>query len=70
MRPAGQNNTPQALWRARFRQIGNAAGVGAKQMLISTEHREIASQLVGGIEYLELTTYSGFSEILLKSMYF
>ena len=34
---------PACRW-ARFRQVGNAAGAGARQMLISAERRAFAAQ--------------------------
>ncbi len=39
----------------KFRQIGNAAGSGARQMLLSTLQREEAEAMTGQIEYVELT---------------
>ncbi|HEY60938.1 MAG TPA: DUF4445 domain-containing protein [Anaerolineae bacterium] len=41
--------------------VGNAAGTGARMMLISTTARKEACQLAGRIEYLELTTYPDFA---------
>ena len=41
--------------------IGNAAGAGARMMLISTNARDEAYQLSKRIEYLELTTYPDFA---------
>ena len=54
----------------RFRQVGNAAGVGAKQMLLSKEKREEAKEVVKGINYIELTTYPGFTKTYTDAMYF
>jgi len=46
----------------RFVQVGNAAGVGAKMMLLSQTLREKAIDLARNqINYIELTTYPGFS---------
>jgi uncharacterized 2Fe-2S/4Fe-4S cluster protein (DUF4445 family) len=53
-----------------FRQIGNAAGMGAKQMLISAERRRAATQLARRVEYVELTTYPGFTDRFATAMYF
>jgi len=53
----------------RFRQAGNAAGVGAKQMLLSVERRRRAQEIVQGIEYVELTNQSGFSAEFFQAMY-
>ncbi|MFQ5868075.1 MAG: ASKHA domain-containing protein, partial [bacterium] len=46
----------------RFSQVGNAAGIGAKAMLVSKKLREEANQLAKKVEYLELATYPSFSE--------
>lgn len=53
----------------RFWQVGNAAGMGAKQMLLSRQKRQEAAQLVGRVNYVELTTYPGFTEKFLERMY-
>lgn len=54
----------------RYRQVGNAAGVGAKQMLISRRKREQAIAIAQQIEYVELTVYPGFRNIFAQSMLF
>jgi uncharacterized 2Fe-2S/4Fe-4S cluster protein (DUF4445 family) len=54
----------------RFRQVGNAAGMGAKQMLISSERRQAAEEIVQKIEYLELTTHPDFMDEFIKAMNF
>ena len=41
----------------RIRQVGNAAGVGARAMLCSRALRREAERLAGRIEYLELVAY-------------
>ncbi len=38
-------------------QVGNAAGVGAREMLVSRRMREEAGRLAGEVGYLELATY-------------
>jgi uncharacterized 2Fe-2S/4Fe-4S cluster protein (DUF4445 family) len=45
----------------RVRAVGNAAGSGARKMLISKSIREKAEKLAKRLEYLELTTYPDFS---------
>lgn len=52
----------------RFRQVGNAAGVGAKQMLISVDKRREAETLTGEIGYVELTTRSSFTSLFIKNL--
>lgn len=54
----------------RFHQVGNAAGVGAKQMLISRARRELSVQIIRQIEYIELTTETDFSDRFLQAMFF
>lgn len=53
----------------RFHQVGNAAGIGAKQALISAERRQAANEIVERIEYVELTTHPDFQEIFLQALY-
>lgn len=54
----------------RFVQVGNAAGVGARQMLLSTHKREQAMLLAEKAEYIELTTCLQFTEKFVESMFF
>jgi uncharacterized 2Fe-2S/4Fe-4S cluster protein (DUF4445 family) len=58
-----------ALPPERFRQVGNAAGIGARQMLVSAERRRAADALAQRIEYVELTTYRDFTAVFVKAMY-
>jgi len=53
----------------RFHQVGNAAGIGAKQALLSTSRRAEAADLGIRVEYLELTVSERFQEEFLKAMY-
>ena len=53
----------------RFRQVGNAAGMGARQALLSRSSFHIAEQVARKVNYIELTTYEGFQERFLKAMY-
>jgi uncharacterized 2Fe-2S/4Fe-4S cluster protein (DUF4445 family) len=54
----------------RFRQVGNAAGAGARQMLLSRQRRQDASHLAERIEYIELTTHPKFTETFVKAIMF
>jgi uncharacterized 2Fe-2S/4Fe-4S cluster protein (DUF4445 family) len=45
----------------RFEQVGNAAGVGARLALISDELRELAWQIAGRAQYVELTNDPRFT---------
>jgi uncharacterized 2Fe-2S/4Fe-4S cluster protein (DUF4445 family) len=47
--------------RHRFKQVGNAAGAGARMALLSMAQREHAKRLVEHVEYVELTTEKEFS---------
>jgi len=58
------------LPRERFRQVGNAAGIGAQQMLISAERRRVADEIPERVEYVELTTHAGFEKAFMKAMFF
>jgi uncharacterized 2Fe-2S/4Fe-4S cluster protein (DUF4445 family) len=46
----------------RFSQIGNAAGVGAKELLINVEQRKRLEDVVKQINYIELTAEPSFSD--------
>jgi len=54
----------------KFHQIGNAAGIGAKQILISENVREKAKELLKNIKYIELTTYPDFVKYFINAMKF
>ena len=58
------------LPRDRFRQVGNAAGTGAQQMLISGERRRVADEIPERVDYVELTTHAGFEKAFMKAMFF
>ncbi len=45
---------------SRIRAVGNAAGTGARMMLVSKSARKKAEELAKRIEYLELTVYPEF----------
>jgi len=45
---------------SRVRAVGNAAGTGARMLLISKSARQRANDLAKRIEYLELTVYPEF----------
>ena len=58
------------LPHARYRQVGNAALVGAKWALLSRQARARARQIVAQTTYLELTTYPKFSRRFALGMLF
>jgi len=47
--------------------VGNAAGEGAKKMLLSSKMRSLIEQIVSDVKYLELATQEGFAEVFAKS---
>jgi uncharacterized 2Fe-2S/4Fe-4S cluster protein (DUF4445 family) len=53
----------------RFRQVGNAAGMGAKLALISRSKRAAAQALAGRIGYVELATDAQFARTFAQAMY-
>ena len=55
---------------AKFRQVGNAAGVGAKQMLLSKQARHRSERLADNADYVELTTFPKFSRKFALAMLF
>jgi uncharacterized 2Fe-2S/4Fe-4S cluster protein (DUF4445 family) len=56
------------LPNARYRQVGNAAGAGARGVLRSTAERARARRVAAGTGYLELTTLPGFQARFAKAM--
>lgn len=56
------------LPRARYRQVGNAAGAGARRVLRSTVARVRARRVADGTGYLELTTLPGFQARFARAM--
>ena len=51
----------------KISQVGNAAGVGAKMVLVSGRQREIAEKIADKIKYLELTVFPSFADYFAKS---
>ena len=58
------------LPRARYRQVGNAAGAGAKATLLSVTERDRARRIAEQVSYVELTTFPGFQRQFARSMLF
>lgn len=54
----------------RYQQVGNAASVGAKELLVSAVRREEAAQIVRNVQYIELTTHASFTPVFVEAMYF
>jgi uncharacterized 2Fe-2S/4Fe-4S cluster protein (DUF4445 family) len=58
------------LPNARYMQVGNAAGVGAKMALLSHKERARAQQIARRTGYVELTVFPGFQRRFALSMLF
>jgi uncharacterized 2Fe-2S/4Fe-4S cluster protein (DUF4445 family) len=54
----------------RVVQVGNAAGEGAKILLLSTQARAHVNSLIPKIEYLELANHQEFQSIFINSLKF
>ncbi len=53
----------------RFRQVGNAAGTGARLALVSRRKRTEAQKIAHKVEYIELASLPNFQRLLLQAMY-
>ncbi|MBI4186598.1 MAG: DUF4445 domain-containing protein [Chloroflexi bacterium] len=53
----------------RFRQVGNAAGMGAKLALISGRHRAEAQAIAGKVGYAELAAHPHFEHTFAQANY-
>jgi uncharacterized 2Fe-2S/4Fe-4S cluster protein (DUF4445 family) len=58
---------PQAA-PGRFRQVGNAAGQGARLMLLSRPLRTLSAELAARSHYVDLTTQPGFMEVYVGAL--
>jgi uncharacterized 2Fe-2S/4Fe-4S cluster protein (DUF4445 family) len=56
--------------RQRYQQVGNAAGSGARQMLVSASQRLLAAEIVRQVNYVELTTHPAFTGEYVKALSF
>jgi len=54
----------------KFRQVGNAAGIGARQMLISGSQRRLGESLVKQVEYVELAGQLHFQDKFAQNLFF
>ncbi len=53
----------------RFTQIGNAAGTGAREMLLSKSKRNLAVDVAHKIKYVELSNHKAFSTLFSQSIF-
>jgi uncharacterized 2Fe-2S/4Fe-4S cluster protein (DUF4445 family) len=54
----------------RFQQVGNAAGMGAREMLISKNARLNAERIAERINYVELTVHPNFFDVYANELMF
>lgn len=54
---------------ARFKQIGNAAGMGTKLALLSARKRDKAKEIASRVHYLELASSPYFRETFIQASY-
>jgi uncharacterized 2Fe-2S/4Fe-4S cluster protein (DUF4445 family) len=54
---------------SRFRQVGNAAGEGARQMLLSAARRRAAAEKARQAAYVELTVHREFTKRYMQALY-
>jgi uncharacterized 2Fe-2S/4Fe-4S cluster protein (DUF4445 family) len=54
----------------RFRQVGNAAGIGARQMLVSGSQRRLGEALARQVEYVELASHPHFQDTFAQNLFF
>ncbi len=54
--------------RTRYQQIGNAAGTGARRMLVARNQREIAENIAREVEFVELAKHPSFTKIYSQAL--
>lgn len=54
----------------KFRQVGNAAGIGARQILVSNSRRRLGESLARQVEYVELANHPHFQDKFAQSLFF
>jgi uncharacterized 2Fe-2S/4Fe-4S cluster protein (DUF4445 family) len=50
--------------------VGNAAGTGARQKLLSPDARIVAGEIFSRVQYIELTTNEGFKKVFMQVLNF
>lgn len=56
--------------RDKYKQIGNAAGLGAIKMLVSARLRKQSIEIARNVEYIELTTHPKFVSVYMMALSF
>ena len=58
------------LPRPRFKQVGNAAGGGARKLLVSKQQRRLADEIAREVNYVELAVHPDFMKVYVKALAF
>jgi uncharacterized 2Fe-2S/4Fe-4S cluster protein (DUF4445 family) len=58
------------LPRERFMQVGNAAGSGARALLVSTRQRQLAEEISLRVAYVELANHPDFMNVYIRALAF
>ncbi len=58
------------LPRPRFKQVGNAAGGGARKLLVSKQQRRLADEIAREVNYVELAVHPDFMKVYVKALTF
>jgi uncharacterized 2Fe-2S/4Fe-4S cluster protein (DUF4445 family) len=53
----------------RFKQVGNAAGLGARQTLLSVKKRDMEKEIASHMRYIELAGTPSFNKIFIQAQY-
>jgi uncharacterized 2Fe-2S/4Fe-4S cluster protein (DUF4445 family) len=56
------------LPREHFQQVGNAAGTGARRMLLSKRLRQVATEISQEVQYVELAKHPDFMKVYVKAL--
>jgi uncharacterized 2Fe-2S/4Fe-4S cluster protein (DUF4445 family) len=56
------------LPRDRFQQVGNAAGTGARRLLLSKRLRQAATEIAHEVQYVELAKHPDFMKVYVKAL--
>jgi uncharacterized 2Fe-2S/4Fe-4S cluster protein (DUF4445 family) len=58
------------ILRELFSQVGNAAGAGARKLLVSRHQRQLADKLSRDVNYVELANHPDFMKIYVRALAF
>jgi uncharacterized 2Fe-2S/4Fe-4S cluster protein (DUF4445 family) len=54
---------------SRIKQVGNAAGEGARQLLLSKQRRNEILTIINRVHYIELTTHPAFTDLYMQYLF-